>query len=433
LLRFVFLVGLLIATCASSIAAPTLVLTRVHVVDIATGKSASDRAVIMRSGRITWIGPRSAVRVPAGAVRVDGHGGYLIPGLWDMHVHFVQDTTTLRAYLAAGVTGVRDMGGAIDTTLRLREEIASGKRLGPEIVTAGLLIDGPKPGLPWRLTAADSVGARDAVDSLAKRGVDFIKVHNGLSRPAYFAVAARAREVGLPFTGHVPFGVSPTEAIEAGQASLEHTTALMEVVIPREAARSVDGFEAAILSFERDQAPALYREMARRGVWFTPTLVAARGSWQRFVADSTIRRDPTVAASIRAWWADVYPIPQNVPDGLVRGRKLAFERSLHLVHEMHEAHVHLLAGTDVGAFGVLPGASLHEELELLVEAGLPPAEALATATLEPARFLGREGDAGRIAVGQRADLVLLRQNPLEQISAVRGVVGVVRAGQWIPI
>jgi imidazolonepropionase-like amidohydrolase len=410
-----------------------LALIGVHVVDVAKGLSRPNRTVIVRGGVVVEEGDRRTTRVPRHARRVAGHGGFLIPGLWDMHAHFVHDTTTFALYLAAGVTGVRDMGGSIDTTLALREAVVAGRIAGPRIVSAGLLIDGPKPDLPWRIEVTDSAGACRAVDSLARRGVDFIKVHNGLSRGAYFAVARQARARQLPFAGHIPFGVTPGEAIDAGQASLEHTTALLEAGLPREAARSIQGFETALAAFRRDVAPALYATMVERQVYFTPTLVAARGAWRRFEPDTTIRNRPSVPASIRNWWDAAYPVPREVPKALVDGRRLAFERSIELVRDMHAAGVPLLAGTDVGTFGVLPGASLHEELELLVAAGLTPAEALVSATVAPARFLGLERELGAIEVGRRADFVLLRGNPLEDIRQVRGVVGVVAGGKWYPI
>ncbi len=406
--------------------------THVTVID-GTGAPPHETMTVVVSGdRIRTIAPTPDAAIPEGARVVEAAGKFLIPGLWDMHVHMVEEGTTLPLYLANGVTGVRDMGGVMDSTLLFRDEINRGDRTGPRIVTAGLFVDGPKDA-PSRFVVESAEEARRAADSLAARGVDFIKVHNALPREAFLALIERAREHGLHVAGHVPLtGITVEEAVSAGQRSIEHVTALLESVLPRESARSIEAARAALANFYNVDAEPIFTHMIRHGVWFTPTLVAGRGA--ALAVDPAYRRDADprmkyIAPAFHTFWDRHLRQPHDLPATIVEGRKWVFRQTIEIAREAHEWGVNLLVGTDVGGISIFPGFSVHEELELLAEAGLSPAEALQAATLNPARYLGAADSLGTVTVGKLADLVLLNADPLADIRNTQTISAVMVRGR----
>jgi len=318
---------------------------------------------------------------------VDGRGKFLIPGLWDMHVHLTEDD--LAPLVAYGVTGVRDMGNALADVDGWRGRVNARALVGPRIFRVGPILNGEEFG-PAQLAIQTEAEARTAVRVLKKVGVDAIKLHTMLPRDAYFALADEARKLSIPFVGHVPQTVTPFEASTAGQASLEHIQTLFEGQSPLKA----------------DSGPQLFALFAKNGTVFDPTLVAYRGSTEAQNVDPELLR--------------AYP-------DLLPGRKQLFARFVELVGMMNRAGVTLVTGTDLSGFKwISAGASLHDELALFVEAGLTPMEALQAATRNPARFL--HVDAGTIEVGKHADLVLLDANPLDDIRNTRRIRAVVLDG-----
>lgn len=369
----VLLLGL---ACAKAPAPePALALTHVTVIDVAAGAAIPDQTVVIRGRRIAIVGDAGTTTVPDGAEVIDGSGKYLIPGLWDMHVHL--DSSDLAALVRLGVTGARDMGGDLEQLLTWRRRIEAGELTGPRLVFAGPMLRG---------ALTPEQGTR-AVDSLAARGVDFIKVHEGLSRDAYFAIARRARAKHIPFAGHVPAGIGPVEASEAGQRSLEH----LEFV--PDACLSIFG-PAGTCTPER--LDLILEQVAKHDTWVDPTI----GSFRIFA--------PQQFPAILAGFRDLVP--------MIRAH-----------------HIDLLAGTDLGTTGIVPGASLHDELALLVDAGFPPAEALRAATLNPARFLGLTDSLGSVARDKIADLVLLERDPLADIHNTRSIAAVIQGGKVVPL
>jgi imidazolonepropionase-like amidohydrolase len=378
------LVAIPLATVAQT---RSIVFTDVTVID-ATGTPAQPgMTVVIRDGLIARIGKTGSVSVPAGSLVVQGRGKYLIPGLWDMHVHLTEDD--LAPLVANGVTGVRDMGNVLADVDAWRGRIAARALVGPRIFRVGPILNGEEFG-PEQLAIHTEAEARTAVRVLKKVSVDAIKVHTMLPREAYFALADEARKLAIPFVGHVPQSVAPFEASNAGQASLEHIQTLFEGQFPP----------------KPDSEPQLFALFAKNGTVFDPTLVTYRGSTQAQNVDPALLRD--------------YP-------DLLPGRQKLFARFVELVGLMNRAGVTLLTGTDLSGFKwISPGASLHDELALFVDAGLTPMEALQTATRNPARFLHVE--AGTIEVGKRADLVLLDANPLADIRNTRRISAVVLDG-----
>ncbi len=231
-------VAMLLFTCVvfaqTNNANATFVFTHVTVIDVTGMPSKSDMTVIVAGNRIEAIGKTGKVKTPKDAQIIDATGKYLIPGLWDMHVHTLSNErreTFFPLFIANGVTGVRDMGTStpLEQVNQFRREIADGTRLGPRIVTAGPIVDGPKPVNPTiSIGVANEIEARRAVRLLKQQGADFIKVYSTLPREAYFAIVDEAKKQGLAFAGHVPLSVTAAEASNAGQKSMEHMFGVLE-------------------------------------------------------------------------------------------------------------------------------------------------------------------------------------------------------------
>lgn len=442
------LAGLLACACGPSAAvhpAPepgiTLAIVGVNVVPMTRDTVLRGQTVLVRDGRIARIGPVDAVAVPAGVRTIDAAGGYLVPGLWDMHVHTLSRSAEFfPLFIAHGVTGVRDMGGYLDSLHAVRARLSAGLAPAPRVFAAGPLLDGPRQrwshAIAWHLESPEQ--ARAAVDSLARAGVDFIKVYSTLSPAVYDALAAAARTRRLPFVGHVPLEVSAAAASDAGQASLEHGA--LDITLgdcapdARGRARRLlgvwgrDGYGPYIqgklaLRGERDPACAaeLYARYRRNGTHVVPTIVnelkdSATVDWAALqYADSASQ------AACRGTVEDFHQADARTR----REHHAAFVQD---VGALHRAGVPLLAGTDVPNPCVVAGASLHRELERLVQAGLTPYQALRSATADAARFLGAGDSLGIVAEGAAADLVLLDANPLDDIRNTRRIRLVVRAG-----
>jgi imidazolonepropionase-like amidohydrolase len=451
------LVGLALAGPVAAADPTPVVITGVTVIDVKAGAAVPDRTVVLAGGVIRAVGGTETT-VPYGATRVDGRGKFLIPGLWDMHAH-VADEKMWAMFLANGVTGVRHMFSV--NPLYPAARAGRTRPGGPRVVGTDTLLDGPRGPFAGSLaranvwTAADPADAEHAVRKMKIAGEDFVKVHANLPRAAYLAAAAEARRQGLPLVGHVPLEVSAEEAAAAGHRCIEHLTnvavgaaanrAAFETELKAFAGKGLAGaahpagwrLEArAHADYDPARAASLFRAFADAGTWHCPTLVQTM-AWAT-LDDPAVRFDPRVAflpPAVRSFWH-----VESTSAGLrlpalgfaltrddLRVRRRQLDGEVWLVGELHRAGVGLLAGTDTPNPYVLPGFSLHDELGLLVRAGLSPADALRAATLNPARFLGAD-DFGEVAAGHRADLVLLEANPLENIANTRYVHAVVFAG-----
>jgi len=438
--------------------AETLAIRHVTLIDGGGGTPRPGMSVIVEGGRIVAVGADAEVVAGTDGTQADAHGQWLIPGLWDMHVHLLRPGRP-EAYfpllIANGVTGIRDMGGNLSfgQIRQLRADIAAGRRAGPQIVAAGPILDGPAPQLQTiSVAVADAATARREVARLKAEGADFIKLFNGLPRPAYYAIATAAREQGLPFAGHVPLAISAREAAEAGQRSIEHLFNLLfacsaredELMAMKAQARAPGEAEqrrqlrraylrGVLDSYDPGKAAALFALFARQQTWQVPTLVKRRAY---AALDPAIARDPRlrwIPRSQRVWWdprQDRLIQGRSAEDAEIERRYYAQDRAL--IAPMLAAGVPFLAGSDSGDPYTFPGFSLHDELALLVEAGLTPMQALQAATRDAARFLGREQEFGTIAAGKRADLVLLDADPLADIRNTRRITGVVLGGRYLP-
>lgn len=441
-----------------------LAITSVAVVDVVEGSIRPDQDVLIDGNRIAAVHGSGAVAVPPEAMVIDGRGKYLIPGLWDMHVHGVNDeppvswdfydpdageTEQRKTYMplkvAFGITGVRELSGG-EWTLKLRDDLEAGELLGPHLVAGSPLLDGPNPIFPEtsHVAIGSPEGAREAVRSLHAQGYDFLKTYEFLSPESYRAIHEAAKGLGMEVSGEIPISVSLWEAVELGHRTVEHLTGVELACSSREAELRAEYrtgvAEIAADSTATNQVPLwnrtewepvasvdpekcarLYAHLVENDVWVVPTLAIQRSISYPDLPE--VRDNPRYKYLHKSDTDVAGLIEEFDPERRLRP---TYDHRFDSISDLHEAGVGILAGSD------LPGGfPLHQELEIFVEAGLTPAEALRTATVNPARYLGRESESGAIAPGRIADLVLLTGNPLEDISLTQAIEAVVLHGRYL--
>jgi imidazolonepropionase-like amidohydrolase len=443
------LVALSLASAALAQAAHQprqIVIAHVTVINPGTAAVQPDSIVVINGDRITFVSHSAAVPLAKNTRVIDGRGQFLIPGLWDMHVHSAFGDwfpggrdIILPLFIANGVTGVRDMGGDIPVLFAWRKQIAAGEIVGPHMVISGPMLDAllseGKLRFPSSIAVTTPASAAAAVDALKAQGVDFIKVQSVISHDAYLAAAAEAHKVGLPIVGHVPDKVRLAEVIAAGQKSVEHLMGIFEGCSTQEEKFIAGQGDLKLLLSTQDQqrCDALIRQLAKSQTWQVPTLAWQRGG--TFLDQRDLKHDP-LDIYVPAYWREVTwkRFTDEMMPGLLHDplelRQKYFASNLQMVGAMHSAGVPFLAGTDTapGVY-IMPGFSLHDELANFVEAGFTPMEALQTATSGPAKFLGGESADGSIAAGKLANLVLLSANPLDDIHNTRKIKAVIVNGR----
>jgi imidazolonepropionase-like amidohydrolase len=438
-----------------SVPAGSLVFVGVDVVTMAEpDEILADQIVIIVDDIIADIYPNDG-KVPGSGVEVvDAKGMYMIPGLGDMHAHFGPGgATELRVFVAYGVTLLRVMWGG-EEILSLRDQVDEKALLGPRIITAGSIIDGvAHEGLlstgPQLKEVTTVEQARRLVAEEKAAGYDFIKIYSDLSPVVFDAISQAAKESGMPFAGHVPRDVPIEYAIRSGMATMEHGIGFAKTTVRddidlgqgqtsaeriRLGRAIADGETSLNEIFDQTKMREIANMAAESGVWSVPTLVV----FQQMVLThdemkSQLAREEMQysAPEIRQYWSRVSDNrgPLVSEEDVAMAMEL-FPALLERVRILNEAGAGILAGTDTVNPFVFPGISLHEELELLVRAGMTPYQSLQTATSNVAKFLGETGKIGSVVAGSRADLVLLSANPLDDIRNTRTIVGVVRNGEW---
>ncbi len=410
----------------------------VHVIPIEREGVLERQTVVIRDGRIVALGPANQVRVPAGAVRIDGRGRYLMPGLAEMHAHLPNPNapgaspelteTVLFLYVANGVTVARGMQGH-ESQLELRDRIARGELLGPRLWVGSPALSGN--------TAPTADSARRLVEQRTAARYDHLKIHEGLSREVYDTIVAVARRAGIRFAGHVPDPVGLARALEAGQSTIDH---LDNYILALEADDSPiknasPQIRAQRLIYHVDEAklPALVAATRAAGTWMVPTLAL----WETFSGPESLeslRARPElryVPAQWRDAWAQaVATMRQNNPDVEAGTRIVELRRRI--LKALNDAGVGILLGTDSPQLFSVPGFSTYRELASMRAAGLTPQQILRAGTRDVARYFGAADDFGTVAVGRRADLLLLEGNPLDDLGNVARRAGVMVNGRWLP-
>jgi len=424
-----------------------LVILHATVIDPGTASTQLNRAVIVRGHRIAEVTDAAGFRTPSGARVVDATGAFVIPGLWDMHVHSVFGDwfpggrdVILPLFIANGVTGVRDMGGELSVLMGWRKAIAAGTLVGPRMVVSGpmldgYLADGKSLRFPSSVPVTSPADAVAAVRSLAAQHVDFIKVQSEVPHDAYLAAAAEAHKLGLPIVGHVPTRVRIGEVIDAGQGSVEHLMGIFEGCSTQED-RFIAGtgsMQLLLATYDPARCDALLHRLARAQVWQVPTLAWQRGETLLDLLDQAhqpLARYVPMSWRTGSWRRFTDQIMVDIRKDPLARRQEYWHRNLTMTGALHRAGVPILAGTDAapGVF-IVPGFSLHDELGEMVAAGLTPMEALQTATSNPGRFLHRP-EIGRVAPGALADLVILAANPAVDIHNTTTIKAVVADGRF---
>ncbi len=378
----------------------------------------ADSVVVIEKDRIVAAGPRSRVNIPAGATVVDARGKYILPGLWDMHAHLFQMEFG-PAYLAAGVTTVRDMGNEFEFVTTMRDAIKQGRGLGPGMLLAGYIeAKGPGPQANFFLVETPEQ-MRAAVRRYKEAGFEQLKVRDQLTLEMLKAEADEAHKLGMTLTGHVPKALNARQAVEAGQDQISHINFVVPVINPR---ISMSGQGQRVFDFDVPGAKQAIQFFKDHNTVIDPTLV---------YMEMFVRNKKTPITTFEPGFAHVphqYAEHMNnigfEPESERMARAL-IERFIATVGALHKAGVTIVAGTDV----VVPGHSLHHELELFVQAGLTPMEAIQAATIVPARVMKRDKDVGTVEAGKRADLILVDANPMESISNIRKLKWVIAGGR----
>lgn len=398
-------------------------------IDATGGAPVPDSVIVVDGGRIVAAGPRSKVKMPRGARRVDVRGKTILPGLWDMHAHF-QQVEWGPVYLAAGVTTVRDCGNELDFIRAASAAIASGKGLGPRILLA-CIVDGQGPRSIGTSQIREVAEIAPLIERFRAAGCAQVKIYSSLPPTLIAPLAAAAHAAGMTVTGHVPAGIGAVHAVEAGLDMINHLHFVTRALLPPKydpdaiLAQPVVRRAAGEIDLESAEARATLDFFAQRGIVIDPTIALAElGSATH---DELLAVEPglgKLAPPLRPTF-ETFGAPAGGTAEEAAERRRFRARDLAIVRALHAHGVPIVAGTDQA----VPGHSLHRELELYVEAGLTPMEAIRSATVVPAMAMKLDGELGTIAPGMRADLIVVDGDPLADIRNLRRVTTVVTGGR----
>jgi imidazolonepropionase-like amidohydrolase len=433
------------APTRSTAGVPAVAFIDVNVIPMDRQRIIAGQTVIVRGDRIEVVGPTSSTGVPAGAVRIDGRGKYLMPGLAEMHAHVLPAQAPGNAgerlnrdifflYVANGITTIRAMLGA-PNQLVLRDHLATNQLLGPTMFVAAPSLNGTSAPNPD--TAVKLVRAHKAA------GYDLLKIHPGLSRETYDAIVRTAREVGITWAGHVPQAVGLRHAISTRQSTIDHMDGYLEASIPETTAVRLQS-GGTIADFIRNVDESRFEELARlaraAGVWTVPTAALWENLFDTTSPDELAKR-PENRYAPRAWvtnWTNQKRnrIQQDAQQGMTPELARQFMTARRkMLKALADVGAPLLMGTDSPQIFSVPGFSLHRELALAVSAGLTPYQVLESGSKNVGRYAAEElkldGRFGTVAPGQRADLVLLEANPLDDIGNLTRRAGVMVRGRWV--
>jgi hypothetical protein len=439
-----------------------LAVVNVNVVDVDVGYVLSNHTVLIAGARVQAMGPSVAMGIPPGAQVIDGSEQFLIPGLWDVHVHLFNNvsrrapnTWAFPLFVVNGVTGVREMWtefASIPVVDQWRSSVSRGEVLAPRVIAAGALVDGPGAWMPNMPEVATPTEGQLFVRQAAQAGSDFIKIYSLLPPEVYQAILDEARAVRLPVAGHIPLQVPALDGVRAGQWTNEHLYQIREAcstietrMIERRrqfySAAYTEQEEIALLDsdvhqigehFDIQICRGVARAVAEVGQWQVPTLTNER-RWFLGVPDEDVYKTWMVfiPPTQRTTWRQRLESGSATYSGDVASLRRSWHATLQVIDVLSDAGAGILVGTDFGQPFILPGFSVHEEMALLVQAGLSPLQALQAATINPARAMAATDSLGTVSPGKLADLVLLTANPLENIQHSRRISGVILNGRHL--
>ena len=396
-----------------------LVITGATLIDGTGGAPLADAVVIIEGDRITAVGPRNKIPIPKGATVVDAHGKFLLPGLWDMHAHFEQ-VEWGPTYLAAGVTTARDVGNEFEFITAVRDAIKEGRGLGPRLLLAGI-VDGDSPTAWGTIRASTPEEARTVVNRYHDAGFQQMKIYSSVKLEIVKVICEEAHKLGMTVTGHIPNGMNAIQGVEAGMDQINHIQYIPSVMRPK-GFRPTPGQPPPPIDFQSPEAQQTLQFLIAHHTVIDPTMVIFE--WSLHPADTPFANIEPGAAKLPRELAGAIN-NTGVPAANVPRAQAILEQYLATIGALHRAGIPIVVGTDQ----VVPGHSVHREIELYVKAGFTPMEAIQAATLVPARVMKIENDVGTIEKGKRADLIILDANPLDNISNIRTVKTVITAGR----
>lgn len=402
---------------------PVVAFHNVNIIPMDSERLLEGQTVIVRDGIIAQIGPSGEIDIPADALVVEGTGQYLLPGLVDMHVH-VTNENELLLFAAHGVTTVRNLwGGQFKTDhLGWRAQIEAGEMFGPTLYTSGPIMEGPPKTVPWMKVYEDPESAAAAVKQQIEQGYDFIKVYDWITLPVYEAIIETAGAQGVMVVGHTPKNVGLERVLHSGQVTLEHISGFIDA-------------DTGEYSVPESELPQYAQMAAQAGVFVCPTIAV----YQMYVPKEDLPRledrpeMALISPGTRFMWKNISR-PGAMGNVTYEGDYPARinELFLNTTHILHEHDVQFILGTDTNNPYLVPGISLFDELDYLIEAGFTPYEALEAGTRNAAAAMGKLAEFGTVEVGKRADLLLLTANPLEDVAHARQQAGVMLRGRWLP-
>lgn len=411
-----------------------VVFSDVNIIPMDANRVVAGQTVITRNGKITVIGDTKKVKVPKDALVIDGKGKYLIPGLAEMHAHVppIDDMEPMKDVLVLfavnGITTIRGMLGH-PKHLELREKVRRGEILSPHFYTTGPSFNG--------ISVTSPEAGAAMVRQQKQAGYDFLKMHPGLSRQKFDSIAATAKKVGIPFAGHVSFGVGVWRAAEAGYSSIDHLDGFVEALVPdiKNYVEQQTGLFGMWVGEKADttQIPKLMAALKSNNIWVVPTQSLAERWMSPHFTPEDFRKDPDriyMKPETVAQWIKVKTDLMNNPEYSVTRIDKFIQLRRKLISECQKNGIGILLGCDAPQIFNVPGFSTHNELQYLVTSGLTPYEALRTGTVNVATYLNQK-DAGTIRVGNVSDLILLNSNPLADIKETRNIAGVMIGNQWL--
>lgn len=439
---------------------PSLAITGITVIDGTGSRPLRNATILIDKGRFVAVGS-SKTPIPTRAKRIDGRGKFAIPGMWDMHTHVddpelveVKPTKEEKAqwlplFVLNGVTSIREMAGDLDLVKGWSKSTAAGALFGPRIFFGGPLVDGPSPMWPESIAIDGAEKGRQVVRDLKARGADFVKVYSLLGKESFLAIADEAKKQGIPVCGHVPVSVTNREAMEAGLNSIEHLLQLeRELVdsqkladkrsqIPQGLARE-ERFEKMAEAwadcYSESAADDLFRDYKKLGTWIDPTLVVSyENAFYEPTDPKMAARTMYIPAYVRDWWSPEENVHfKNQSASLRHGQQIIHKLRMTMIKSLVKAGVPMMTGSDMGGNPhCFAGWGIHDELALLVQAGLTPMQALVCATSNPAKYMKVFDQVGSIEKGKIADLVILTADPLTDIHNVSKIDGVIQGGQLL--